>query len=106
AASRFYAVLGIKMLSDGVLIGAGAMKSFMTATFSVLLLRVALSYALVPHQTVIGALTIPGAGMGFNGFLWAWPIGWGLSAMMSLWCYRRGNWRDTAFSEALGSKKN
>lgn len=106
AASPFYAVLGIKMLSDGVLKGAGAMKSFMTATFSDLLLRVALSYVLVPHETVIGALTIPGAGMGFDGFLWAWPIGWGLSAMMSLWFYRRGNWRDTAFSEALGSKKN
>ncbi|MDE7278678.1 MAG: MATE family efflux transporter, partial [Oscillospiraceae bacterium] len=45
AVSPFYAVLGLKLLSDGVLKGAGAMKSFMAATFSDLLLRVVLSYA-------------------------------------------------------------
>ena len=89
AAAPFYIVLGIKLLSDGVLRGAGAMRSFMAATFSDLLLRVILAYILVPH-------------MGFGGFLWAWPIGWGLSAMMSFWFYFRGNWRSTAFSDSLG----
>lgn len=102
AASPFYAVLGLKLLSDGVLKGAGAMKSFMAATFSDLLLRVVLSYALVP-EFIAGK--IPAAGMGFSGFLWAWPIGWGLSAIMSMWFYFRGNWKNTAFSETIGNKK-
>ncbi len=88
AASPFYIVLGVKLLADGVLKGAGAMRSFMAATFSDLLLRVALSYILVPK-------------MGFDGFLWAWPIGWTLAAIMSMYFYLRGNWKDTAFSGAL-----
>lgn len=98
ATTPFYIVLGVKLLSDGVLRGAGAMKSFMAATFSDLLLRVILSYILVP-DIIIGS--IHGAGMGFSGFLWAWPIGWGLSAIMSFWFYFRGNWRNTAFSGSL-----
>lgn len=88
AAAPFYIVLGVKLLADGVLKGAGAMRSFMAATFSDLLLRVALSYILVPK-------------MGFDGFLWAWPIGWSLAAVMSFCFYFKGNWRDTAFSGAL-----
>lgn len=88
ATSPFYAVLGVKLLSDGVLRGAGAMKSFMTTTFSDLLLRVIIAYILAPK-------------IGFEGFLWAWPIGWTLSAAISFWFYFRGNWRDTAFSGTL-----
>lgn len=88
AASPFYIVLGIKLLSDGVMRGAGAMKSFMTSTFSDLLLRVILAYILVPQ-------------MGFDGFLWAWPIGWVLSAALAFWFYFRGNWKNTAFSDSL-----
>lgn len=88
AASPFYIVLGVKLLADGVLKGAGAMRSFMAATFSDLLLRVILSYILVPK-------------IGFDGFLWAWPIGWSLAAVMSFVFYFRGNWKDTAFSGAL-----
>lgn len=91
ATSPFYIVLGIKLLSDGVLKGAGAMRSFMAATFSDLLLRVVLSYILVPH-------------MGFDGFLWAWPIGWSLAAVMSFWFYFRGNWKNTVFSGTLNGK--
>lgn len=88
ATAPFYAVLGIKLLSDGVLRGAGAMKSFMTTTFSDLLIRVIIAYILAPK-------------IGFESFLWAWPIGWTLSAVMSFWFYFRGNWRDTAFSGTL-----
>lgn len=88
ATAPFYIVLGIKLLSDGVLRGAGAMKSFMASTFSDLLIRVAICYILAPI-------------MGFAGFLWAWTIGWTLSAMMSFWFYFRGNWKNTAFSDSL-----
>jgi len=91
AAAPFYPILGVKLLSDGVLKGAGAMRSFMSATFSDLLLRVVLSYILVPL-------------MGFNGFLWAWPIGWVLSALMSFWFYFRGNWRNTALLDSKARK--
>lgn len=91
ATAPFYAVLGAKLLSDGVLRGAGAMRSFMTSTFSDLLIRVILCYALVPF-------------IGFAGLLWAWPIGWTLSAIMATVFYFKGNWRDTAFSGALGRK--
>ena len=89
AATPFYAVLGVKLLSDGVLRGAGAMRSFMTSTFSDLLIRVALCYILVPF-------------IGFAGFLWAWPIGWTLSAIMASVFYFKGSWRNTAFSETMG----
>ena len=40
--SPFYFVISLKLMADGVLRGAGAMKSFMIATFSDLLLRVIL----------------------------------------------------------------
>ena len=82
-------MLGVKLLSDGVLRGAGAMRSFMTSTFSDLLIRVALCYILVPF-------------IGFAGFLWAWPIGWTLSAIMASVFYFKGSWRNTAFSETMG----
>lgn len=91
AASPFYAILGLKLLSDGVLKGAGAMRSFMSSTFSDLVLRVLLSYILVPR-------------IGFDGFLWAWPIGWTLSAMLALYFYFRGNWKHTAFADSLGGR--
>ena len=90
AAAPFYMVLGVKLLSDGVLRGAGAMRSFMSSTFSDLALRVGISYALVPF-------------LGFKAFLWAWPIGWGLSAMLALFFYIRGNWKHTAFASSLNS---
>lgn len=92
AAAPFYAVLGVKLLSDGVLRGAGAMRSFMTSTFSDLLIRVVLCYGLVPF-------------IGFAGFLWAWPIGWTLSAAIAAVFYFKGNWRNTAFSDAVVGKK-
>ena len=91
AAAPFYAILGIKLLSDGVLRGAGAMRSFMSSTFSDLLIRVVLSYILVPF-------------IGFSGFLWAWPIGWVLSAILAFIFYFKGNWKNTAFSGSLNGR--
>lgn len=43
--SPFYFVVSVKLLADGVLRGAGAMKQFMVTTFSDLLLRVVLAFA-------------------------------------------------------------
>ena len=42
--SPFYFVISLKLMADGVLRGAGAMKSFMIATFTDLFLRVILAF--------------------------------------------------------------
>lgn len=44
--SPFYVVVSFKLISDGILRGAGAMKAFMISTFSDLILRVVLAFVL------------------------------------------------------------
>lgn len=75
--SPFYFVVALKLVADGVLRGISAMGQFMAATFTDLLLRVALSFAL-------SALT--GSPLG----IWcSWPIGWTVAAGLSLLFYRK-----------------
>lgn len=77
--SPFYLVIPIKLLADGVLRGGAAMKSFMTTTFSDLILRVVLAFAFSHIWGSIG--------------IWiAWPVGWLISMVLSLIFYYRGNW--------------
>ena len=75
--SPFYFVVSCKLVSDGVLRGAGLMKEFMAATFTDLILRVGLAIAL---PTVLGVV----------GVWCAWPIGWSIPLVMSVCFYRRG----------------
>ena len=77
--SPFYFVVSCKLVSDGVLRGAGLMKEFMVATFTDLILRVGLAIAL---SKALGAV----------GVWCAWPIGWSISMVMSVIFYRRGPW--------------
>lgn len=77
--SPFYFVVSCKLVSDGVLRGAGLMKEFMVATFTDLILRVGLAIAL---SKALGAV----------GVWCAWPIGWSISMVMSVCFYRRGPW--------------
>lgn len=77
--SPFYFVVSCKLVSDGVLRGAGLMKEFMAATFTDLILRVGLAIAL---SKVLGAV----------GVWCAWPIGWSIAMVMSVIFYRRGPW--------------
>ena len=79
--SPFYFVAATKLLTDGVLRGAGAMKHFMAATFTDLILRVALAYVL-PIK------------FGFVGIWLAWPIGWVIGTAMSYVFYLKGVWKD------------
>ena len=51
--SPFYFIISIKLMSDGVLRGSGAMTYFMIATFSDLILRVMLAYILSIFYIVI-----------------------------------------------------
>lgn len=78
--SPFYFVISAKLVSDGILRGAGQMKPFMIATFTDLILRVVLAKV----------LSIPFGPLG----IWcAWPIGWSISAVISVYFYEKGPWK-------------
>lgn len=76
----FYFVVSAKLVADGVLRGAGQMKSFMIATFTDLILRVIL------------AEVLSGTALGATGIWCAWPIGWTISTVLSIRFYRKGPW--------------
>ena len=80
--SPFYFVVAAKLVSDGILRGAGMMKKFMVATFTDLVLRVALAEIL--FQTALGTV----------GVWLSWPIGWGIGAIISIVFYATTKWGD------------
>lgn len=72
----FYLIVAIKLISDGVLRGAGYMKEFMIGTFTDLILRVVLAIIFSGFFGEIG--------------IWcAWPIGWTVAMILSVGFYRR-----------------
>ena len=75
--SPFYFVISAKLAADGVLRGTNAMRQFMAATFTDLVLRVVLAFVLSGClDSAIG--------------IWcAWPIGWTISMGLSLFFYMR-----------------
>ena len=76
--SPFYFVVSVKPVTDGVLRGAGKMKQFMVATFSDLILRVALASLLsIPLQS--------------TGIWLAWPIGWTVGTILSVCFYKKSS---------------
>ena len=79
--SPFYFVKSAKLVSDGVLRGAGLMGPFMVGTFTDLILRVLL------------AVFLSGTQLGATGIWCAWPVGWTISAILSIFFYSRGPWR-------------
>ena len=80
-ASPFYFVVSVKLMADGVLRGAGAMRQFMTATFTDLVLRVVLAFAF----SAVPAL-------GATGIWLSWPVGWTTATVVSCVFYRSGKW--------------
>lgn len=85
--SPFYFVVAVKIVADGILRGAGLMKQFMAATFTDLILRVALAYILAGNIGSVG--------------IWcAWPIGWVIATVMSFVFYRKAGWRSNAVLSA------
>lgn len=80
--SPFYFVVSAKLVSDGILRGAGMMNKFMAATFTDLILRVSLARLL--SCTALGA----------TGIWCAWPIGWSVAAVMSVLFYHGGEWQE------------
>jgi putative MATE family efflux protein len=77
--SPFYFIISVKLVTDGVLRGAGMMTKFMISTFADLLMRVTLA-------EVFSML------WGTTGIWMAWPVGWTLSTIMSLFFYGSGKW--------------
>ena len=71
-----YFLLSVKLVTDGVLRGAGLMKEFAFATTLDLILRVVL----------VKFLAAP---FGHIGIWAAWPIGWVLGTSLSLWFYKK-----------------
>ncbi len=78
--SPFYLVVSVKLITDGVLRGSGAMGAFMVSTFTDLILRVALGYI----------LAVP---FGTTGIWMSWPVGWSIGTVMSLAFYAKGVWK-------------
>lgn len=73
--SPFYLVVSAKLVADGILRGVSAMRQFMTATFIDLILRVALAF-------ILSDLTKSAMG------IWcAWPIGWTIAMVFSVFFY-------------------
>ena len=76
----FYFVIPMKLITDGLLRGSGAMRYFMISTFSDLILRVVLGYI----------LSVP---FGTTGIWMSWPIGWTIGTALTLLFYGKGVWK-------------
>lgn len=77
--SPFYFIVSAKLVADGILRGARMMVKFMIATFTDLILRVALAFVL---STFFGS----------TGIWSAWPFGWTVAAVLSVIFYFTGEW--------------
>ena len=75
--SPFYFVVSVKLIADGILRGAGAMKQFMIATFSDLALRVILAFL---FSGILNAAI---------GIWLAWPVGWCIGTGISICFYQK-----------------
>ena len=73
--SPFYFVISLKLLADGLFRGSSAMIGFMVSTFTDLILRVILAYIFADF-------------FGSTGIWMSWPVGWSISAIISLLFYR------------------
>ncbi len=87
----FYFVVSAKLVSDGILRGAGLMKQFMAATFTDLILRVVLAKIL-------------SVSLGTLGIWLAWPIGWTIATVLSVVFYGRGPWMLTKEQKTVSAR--
>ena len=78
--SPFYFVVSLKIVIDGALRGAGAMKLFMIDTFVDLVLRVGFSFL---FSYLLGS----------NGIWWSWGVGWSIGTIVALFFYLKGYWK-------------
>ena len=74
--SPMYFMIAVKLMTDGIIRGAGAMKYFVIATVPDLILRICMAELLTPH-------------FGSTGIWMAWPFGWIAATVLTLIFYRR-----------------
>lgn len=78
----FFVLIGLKMITDGLLRGSGDMKMFTVANLVNLSIRVVIAFAFAPLYGIR--------------MVWvAVPIGWLANYIISYAEYRTGNWRKT-----------
>ena len=78
--SPFYLMIGIKLMSDSVLRGAGSMVTFTISTFTDLVIRVVLAQFFSKTAGAVG--------------IWlSWPIGWIAATVLSFGFYAIGVWK-------------
>lgn len=76
----FFTIIGLKMITDGLLRGAGDMKMFTVANLVNLCLRVVVAVTMAPRFGIV--------------FVWyAVPLGWLANYVISYLEYRTGKWR-------------
>ena len=76
----FFVLIGLKMITDGLLRGAGDMKMFTVANLVNLTIRVVLAVTLAPR-------------IGIEMVWYAVPIGWLANYLISFAEYRTGKWK-------------
>lgn len=91
--SPFYFIVAAKLVSDGILRGAGLMKKFMIATFTDLFLRVGLAEVL--SRTALKT----------TGIWISWPIGWTIAAIISIAFYLKIKWGQNESNKPLKNKE-
>ena len=81
--SVFYPVMGVMFVSNGLLRGAGDMKSFLVSSMVNLFSRIIIAYTM---SHFIGEAAI----------WWSIPIGWCIGAVISFICIKKGKWKEKA----------
>ena len=76
----FFAQIGLKMCTDGLLRGAAHMKAFTIANLANLSLRVVFAMVMAPR-------------FGIAMVWYAVPLGWAVNFLISYLEYRSGRWR-------------
>lgn len=74
--SPLYFMISIKLMTDGILRGSGAMVYFVIATIPDLILRILFACLLTPH-------------FGSTGIWMAWPFGWTAATVLTMIFYRK-----------------
>ncbi len=74
--SPFYFMISIKLMTDGIIRGSGAMAYFVAATVPDLILRIGFALLLTPK-------------FGSTGIWMAWPFGWFAATTLTIWFYRK-----------------
>ena len=74
--SPMYFVIAVKLMTDGIIRGSGAMMYFIIATIPDLILRIGFALILSPH-------------FGSTGIWMAWPFGWIVATVLTIIFYRK-----------------